>query len=256
VTVHTEPELVQKYYENASPTELYRHKENAFKERKVKKSSRSPFRSKSVHQGSPGSQTQKSEVEPLERTVKIKADNTYHYRLPPFIIETFWKSILNSEDNFNKLKEAYEQLRENPKPKYNISDYVNTIDGIVRKVEVELGIQDREIKITKNPSREWCTCNIDDLSHDEQESIVSAPVKNTIENKLTVDNQMNKTGDLRKKAKAIEIERKIEDVVYDSDDVFANNPSSLMLAKVRVIRKFQQPTPEPPEEPPKPKDEK
>lgn len=37
-----------------------------------------------------------------------------------------------------------------------------------------------------------------------------------------------------------EIERKFMDVGYDSDDVFANNPSSLMLAKVKVVRKFEQ----------------
>lgn len=51
------------------------------------------------------------------------------------------------------------------------------------------------------------------------------------------------------------------DVGYDSDDVFANNPSSLMLAKVKVVRKFEKidiplPPPPPPLPLPEPEPEK
>ena len=44
-----------------------------------------------------------------------------------------------------------------------------------------------------------------------------------------------------------EIERKIEDVGYDSDDVFANNPSTLMGAKIKVVRKYEQVDVNPPQ---------
>ena len=159
IIVHDEPELIQKYYQDSSPIASQSKKEEAFKERAVKSSSRSPARSKSrsksVINNSQSKVSPKTIKKEFLSSVKIKADNTYDYRLPPSIIESFIKSVLNTDENMQKLKALYENLSSNPKPTYSILDYVNCMDMMVRKVEVELGIQDREVKITKCPSTEW-----------------------------------------------------------------------------------------------------
>jgi hypothetical protein len=111
---------------------------------------------------------------------------------------------------------------------------VNTIDGIVRKIETELGIQDREIRITKSPAREWCTCDDDsDIDSEKAATVIVHPDKKKIESNSdnTAEVRINNTF-------MKETERKFMDMGLDSNDVFAMNPSSLMLAKMKVVRKF------------------
>ena len=126
LTVHTEPEIIQKYYdENSSPVETRRNQENAFKERKPKIKNRESHRDKK--KGVSSSMRKHETIDSFKsptRITKIKADNTYFYKLPPFIIETFWKTILNSEENLKLLNKLYDNLSVNPKPNYNILDYV------------------------------------------------------------------------------------------------------------------------------------
>jgi len=51
----------------------------------------------------------------------------------------------------------------------------------------------------------------------------------------------NKTEDLTRTTKQLkEVDKQLVDFGYDSDDVFANNPSSLMLHKYKVVRKFKE----------------
>lgn len=110
------------------------------------------------------------------------------------IIESFWKSILNDQNNIKKLKNLYENLSANPKPEYNIGDYINSIDQIVRKVETELGIQDREIKITKSPSREWCTCDDDSDIGSKAASVI-----NHTDERNKIDPTLNQTANVGSK---------------------------------------------------------
>jgi hypothetical protein len=111
---------------------------------------------------------------------------------------------------------------------------VNTIDGIVRKIETELGIQDREIRITKSPAREWCTCDDDsDIDSEKPATVIIQPDKKKIESESdnTAEVRVNRTF-------LKETERKFMDEGFDLNDVFAMNPSSLMLAKIKVVRKY------------------
>lgn len=59
---------------------------------------------------------------------------------------------------------------------------------------------------------------------------------NRFDNKSKTEDKLNQTEEIKQPKLAQEIEKRVIDVEYDSDDVFANNPSSLMLAKVRVFR--------------------
>jgi hypothetical protein len=120
---------------------------------------------------------------------------------------------------------------------------VNTIDGIVRKIETELGIQDREIRITKSPAREWCTCDDDsDIDSEKAATVIIHPDKKKIESeskKKKIESESDNTAEVRiNKIFMKETERKFMDMGFDSNDVFAMNPSSLMLAKIKVVRKF------------------
>ena len=54
---------------------------------------------------------------------------------------------------------------------------MNPLDYFVRKIENELGIQDRGVKIIPNPSREWCTC---DTYESDTESKGAVSVKNSL----------------------------------------------------------------------------
>jgi len=86
------------------------------------------------------------------------------------------------------------------------------------------------------------------------------------EDKMKFDSQFPQAEPVeQKKALRKEIERKFLDLGYDSDDVFANNPSTLMGAKVKVMRKFEEielnspkskTKPQPPPPSPPPKDDK
>ena len=58
------------------------------------------------------------------------------------------------------------------------------------------------------------------------------------DNHIAVESKPNPVEDLNKKVVMKEIEREFLNIGYDSDDVFANNPSSVMLHRVKVIRKF------------------
>lgn len=179
--------------------------------------------------------------------MKIKADNTYNYKLPPSIIEVFWKSILNSNDALKQLTMLYESGVANPKSSYNILDYVNTIDGIVRRVELELGIQDREMKVTPVP--DVCTCSPKNIT--DCDSMFTSMLAQKQEVKVKVDSGIQT--EERDPVKILkEIEKNIESVGYDSDDVFANNPSTLMMAKVKVPKKAKPVVPELPKIIPKP----
>ena len=209
ITVHTAPELVQKYYdENASPLQTKRTQENAFKERQPKIKSRSTHREKlkGTHSSLKKSEIIESFKSPT-RVIKIKADNTYNYRLPPFIIETFWKTILNSEENVRLLNKLYVNLESNPKSTYNILDYVNWLDDIVRKIEVELGIQDRDIRVFQSPDNEICTCSPRNFT--EWDSIFSSSLNRRIDAKIRIESSVQ-TEDLLPPKPIQEKEAKIE----------------------------------------------
>lgn len=100
ITVHTEPELVSKYYEYASPiVSSSKKRSDPFKDHPVKSRSRSRSsrRSKSKYRSPSLHSRSKRSMSP-RKILKIKTDNTYSYKLPPYVIEQFWKHLLSLED--------------------------------------------------------------------------------------------------------------------------------------------------------------
>lgn len=124
-------------------------------------------------------------------------------------------------------------------------DYLNTMDLIVRKIELNLGIQDRNIQIGAD-SVKMTEAEKSTMQHkSESGSIFDSNLNNQLDQKTRVDEKtqtMEEANDkLNEESKSVqpkkeEKEVKIRDMGYDSDDVFANNPSTLMLAKFKVIR--------------------
>lgn len=120
----------------------------------------------------------------------------------------------------------------------------------MRRVERDLDIQDRDVKVgldsTKFTEIEKSTFR----NRSDSESIFDSNIANQRESKVKIDEKtqtlegtMNKPLEdtLEKplentKSSIPEKDVKLRDVGYDSDDVFANNPSSLMLAKFKVVR--------------------
>jgi hypothetical protein len=244
--VHTEPDLVNKYYENASPINSPNKSLDPFKNQPVCSRSRSSKRRSPPHKIRTPSHAsgKKKSLSPV-RIVKIKADNTYHYKLPPYVIESFMKHILNSDDSLTKLKELYETLPVPTKPSYTILDYVNSMDHMIRKIETDLAIQDRDIKIPFDTSK-YTEADKSTMKHyTDTESMFDTKLKND-ENTQTIDGikqlgdtiekPLNEISSEVKGSSVPEKDVKLRDMGYDSDDVFANNPSSLMLAKFKVIR--------------------
>ncbi|CAI2387457.1 unnamed protein product [Moneuplotes crassus] len=252
IIVHTSPNIVGQYYQQASPI-----KSKSIQNLHQKGISKSPQEKRNYRSISTRSKKAKNKD---ARIVKIRADNTYDYNLPPPVWEIFLKSVLNNPQNIDKLKMIYKNNSNDPKKKYNISDYINPVDLIVRKMENELGIQGREVKVTKPPSKEYCTC---DHYDSDKGSNAAISVINHRRERLSLDSRKSPDNTQKEKpspSKIKEIERKFLDVGYDSDDVFANNPSTLMGAKYKVVRKFEKikeepPKPVPPSPPPPPKDD-
>jgi len=44
---------------------------------------------------------------PPIKIVKMKVDNTYDYKLPPFYVEAFWQFMLESDEGMKKLNELH-----------------------------------------------------------------------------------------------------------------------------------------------------
>ncbi|CAI2387423.1 unnamed protein product [Moneuplotes crassus] len=245
IIVHTTPNIVGQYYQQASPI---KNRSIGSKNKKRNRSSSSKRNIKSTPNKGKRAKSNTKEI------VKIKADNTYDYSLPPSVWEVFLKSMLNNPDNIEKLKLLYNNSPIRNK-KYNISDFINPTDLLVRKMETELGIQGRSAREFKSPSKDWCTC---DTYDSDDTSNAAASVIHHRRNKLSLDSRKSPDLVQRKQTNAAqvkEIERKFMDVGYDSDDVFANNPSTLMGAKYKVVRKFEKIKEDPPP-PPLPKDDK
>lgn len=185
------------------------------------------------------------------RVVKIKADNTYNYKLPPYVVESFWRHLLTSDENLKKLKDLYDNLPVPVKPTYTILDYINGMDYIVRKIETELNIQDREVHIGPESGKMTDFDKSDHRYRSESDSMFDSRINNNLDAKVKLDENTqtiegvehrNLNGTIEKPLDSItspktkEKEVKVKDMGYDSDDVFANNPSSLMMAKVKIFR--------------------
>jgi hypothetical protein len=220
--VHTDVETIRKFVSTQSPEgkrkTLRKAYRNSIKKTRSKSKSqsssglsslsRSPYRSKVLRE---------SYYSPI-KIIKMKVDNTYDYKLPPFYMEAFCQYMLESDEGMRKLHELHKNYPLKRKLAYNVVDYVNSTDYVVRSMELGLGMQNEGVdksqflglleaaeKVKK--SREG---NLTERSHERDDSSVLK-------------------GDVRK---SIEIEDEIE-----SDDVFANNPSNLMLAKIKIKKK-------------------
>lgn len=150
IIVHTTPDLIKQYYEDASPIS------SSIKKTIGDHRSRSRSSKGNISFKSTPKRPKKRKPKDV-RIVKIKADNTYDYKLPPKVMESFMKAILNDPDNLKKLKAIYENSSSDLDENYTIMDYINPFDFIVRKIEGELGIQGRDVKIAQSPPREYCT---------------------------------------------------------------------------------------------------
>ena len=158
---------------------------------------------------------------PPIKIVKMKVDNTYDYKLPPFYVEAFWQFMLESDEGMKKLNELHKNYPLRTKKAYNVVDYINSMDYVVRLMEIGLGLQFGGIN--KDFKEKLQSVN---NARDDRD-VKSEPNEEKMEESFSLSpNKVDQD-------KSIEF----EDIGTDSDDVFANNPSNLMLAKVRVKKK-------------------
>lgn len=123
------------------------------------------------------------------------------------ISKPFANSCLNQTKEWIKLKELHKNFPLRAKKFYNVVDYVNSTDYIVRLMEIGLGLQYGGIK-REDKKDLWEIVN---------------------QGRKSQDNNLNKSVYEENKNPI-----KFENIDNMSDDVFANNPSNLMLAKVKV----------------------
>lgn len=187
ITVHTEPELVKLYYQDASPISTTKKKPDPFEEHPVRSRSRSSkYRSPNRFR-TPSHRSQKLKSQSPMRVVKIKADNTYNYKLPPYVVESFWRHLLTSDENLKKLKDLYDNLPVPVKPTYTILDYINGMDYIVRKIETELNIQDREVHIGPESGKMTDFDKSDHRYRSESDSMFDSRLNNNLDAKVKLD---------------------------------------------------------------------
>lgn len=94
-------------------------------------------------------------------------------------------------------------------------DYINSMDYAIRSMEIALGLQNGGRHVSQYDSI------MKDLDLEDQKRPESP--ENVLDaNQDTVDNSPAK------------VNVEVEETESDVDDVFANNPSNLMLAKIRV----------------------
>ena len=159
----------------------------------------------------------------------MKIDNTYEYKLPPFFIEAFCQYMLESDEGIQRLMNLYQNYPLKIKPKYNIMDYINAMDYVVRSMELTLGIQNIGLVKPNHSNRIKDWCYVQSKIARSEPSVTprwkTSLEYNTANIKLQPDSVIsgNKT--------PVEFNNSSE---IDYDDVFANNPSNLMLAKVKV----------------------
>lgn len=71
----------------------------------------------------------------------MKVDNTYDYKLPPFYLEAFCQLMLESDEGMRKLTELHSKYPLRRRNCYNVVDYINSMDYVVRAMEIGLGLQ-------------------------------------------------------------------------------------------------------------------
>ncbi|CAI2359044.1 unnamed protein product [Moneuplotes crassus] len=221
ITVHTDSESVKKYYSHISP-QVNRAKATKAFTSSAKKTLKSGASSvKSSARSLKGREKALREIysSPPIKIVRMKVDNTYDYKLPPFYLEAFAQFMLESDEGMLKLNELHRNFPLRKKKTYNVVDYINSMDYVVRLMEIGLGLQYGGIKKDVKNMFEQVNQGREDRKIEED-----SPTK---------QNEAE-TQDFN----SIEFEEMDE----DSDDVFAKNPSNIMLAKVKVKRK---PLPEP-----------
>lgn len=157
----------------------------------------------------------------------MKVDNTYDYKLPPYYMEAFLQYMLESDEGMRKLIDLHEKYPLKTKKAYNVVDYINSMDYVVRLMEIGLGMQYGGFNNS---------LNVDAVNQ-------ARKGKESEDDLSPLDNRLNVTQDNRDPNINNSIE--FEDAEIDSEDVFANNPSNLMLAKVKVKRKSISNTPKP-----------
>ena len=137
-------------------------------------------------------------------------------------MEAFLQFMLESDEGIQKLLDIHEKYPLKRKSAYNVMDYINSMDYVVRSMEIALGLQ--------HGGRH----------HVLQKSKEKKPSR---DNSITVSPSNKNPLDENQGESKINVE--VEEVSNCSDDVFANNPSNLMLAKVKVTKKPQSEPPEP-----------
>lgn len=120
---------------------------------------------------------------------------------------------------------------------------------VVRKIETDLDIQERDPKFLNDPSRYTELDKSTIKQYTDSDSMFDTNFNAKLDDKLRQD-EVTQTAEAHdklmdtlerpleqdKKSPNHEKDVKLRDIAYDSDDVFANNPSSLMLAKFKVLR--------------------
>ena len=128
--------------------------------------------------------------------------------------------MLETDEGIKKLYEIHEKYPLKRKSAYNVMDYINSMDYVVRSMEIALGLQ--------HGGRHHLSLNLNDRF--DNSGTVSPSNKNPLEELQESQNQ---------------VEVEVEEISNKSDDVFANNPSNLMMAKVKVNKpKSEAPKPE------------
>ena len=153
------------------------------------------------------------------KILKMKVDNTYDYKLPPFYMEAFCQFMLESDEGMQKLQELHEKYPLINKKPYNVVDYINSMDYVVRCMELGLGLHSKKKKMG-------------------MEAVEKARESRDFDGDMTdqSNHRLNNTQDGGDNSDLLQFEEEEN----DSDDVFRNNPSNLMLAKVKVKKKVKE----------------
>jgi len=235
ITVHTDSDSLKQFYTSTSPVAARKGINKAFMTQrgssKKKGHSRSRSRSSSLNSSLSKSPYRTRKVRETYKTpiriIKMKVDNTYDYKLPPFYLEAFAQYMLESDEGMRKLYELHQNYPLKSKSWYNVVDYINSMDYAVRSMEIGLGLQNGGVNVSQFPN----------LAEAAEKARKGRESNRSVTDRTRKNNESFDSV-LRDDARGT---LEIEDTLTDNDDVFANNPSNLMLAKIRVKTKKEKP---------------